>query len=245
MALFSRVKTWVSNEVLTASDLNAEFNNILTNFTPSGMDGASSNVANMQSTADPGGVGTESLAGDLLGEIKRLRYKIKQLFGGAQWYSDSQINTSAIKDAAITKPKLAAADYQLSASCGSFSTSSTSFVDVTNLSVTYTGTGRPLILKIIPDGSTLSYYQFSGSANLTKEIDVQILSGSTVIYGTVLSFTLAATSTMTDFKLMPVLETTIFPAAGSNTYKVQIKSTNALNTVSINNMKLYAFEQVS
>ena len=31
MATYSRVKTFVANETLTASDLNAEFNNIITN----------------------------------------------------------------------------------------------------------------------------------------------------------------------------------------------------------------------
>ena len=31
MATYSRVKTWSSNETLTSSDLNAEFNNIITN----------------------------------------------------------------------------------------------------------------------------------------------------------------------------------------------------------------------
>ena len=36
-ATFSRVKTWIA-EVLTASDLNAEFDNILNNLLPAGVD---------------------------------------------------------------------------------------------------------------------------------------------------------------------------------------------------------------
>ena len=36
-ATFARVKQWIA-ESLYAADLNAEFNNILTNMTPAGMD---------------------------------------------------------------------------------------------------------------------------------------------------------------------------------------------------------------
>ena len=52
-ANFSRVKIWNSQDTLTASDLNAEFDNILNNFNPDGMDDASADVTSMQATADP------------------------------------------------------------------------------------------------------------------------------------------------------------------------------------------------
>src|SRR5690606_5719912 len=86
MALFSRVKTWVSNEVLTAADLNAEFDNILNNSVASSIIGASANVTAMQATVDPGDVGSESLAASVTGELQRLRYVIKRIVGGTQWY---------------------------------------------------------------------------------------------------------------------------------------------------------------
>lgn len=113
MAIFSRVKTWVSNEVLTASDLNAEFDNLLTNTKPSSIEDYSTNTSEMQSSADPGGVGSESLATSLAGEIQRLRYKVKQIIGGAQWYSTPDfdltgtLGTSNIADSAITSAKIA------------------------------------------------------------------------------------------------------------------------------------------
>ncbi len=112
MAIFSRVKTWVSNEVLTASDLNAEFDNLLTNTKPTSIEDYSTNTSEMQSSADPGGVGSESLATSLAGEIQRLRYKIKQIIGGAQWYSapdfdlTGTLGTSNIADGAITSAKI-------------------------------------------------------------------------------------------------------------------------------------------
>jgi hypothetical protein len=82
-ATFSRIKTWTS-EILTATDLNAEFNNILNNLTPAGTDDASATLSDMQTIVDPTG---GSLATSLAGELQRLRYMIKAISGGAYWYS--------------------------------------------------------------------------------------------------------------------------------------------------------------
>ena len=48
-ATFSRAKDWVDQEVLTAADLNAEFNNILNNLDPAGIDDYSLSLSQMQS----------------------------------------------------------------------------------------------------------------------------------------------------------------------------------------------------
>jgi hypothetical protein len=148
MANYSRVKNWVSNEILTAGDLNAEFNNILNNSDPSGIEDASANVAAMQSVADPGGVGTESLATALLGEIQRLRFAVKRIVGGAQWYSAP---VKSLADLAS-----GSAGQQISSSSASFSSSSGSSTPVTNLTVTITTLGRPVLLSLQPAGGTLS-----------------------------------------------------------------------------------------
>lgn len=94
-ATFNRIKTWVS-EVLETSDLNAEFDNILTNLTPAGMDDASANAAAMQATEDPYPADSESLATNLTGEIKRLRYLIKQITGESEWYIDPDTDLASI-----------------------------------------------------------------------------------------------------------------------------------------------------
>jgi hypothetical protein len=94
--LFSRIKNWISLENLTAADLNDEFNNVLNNFDPDKMNDWSASTAQMQTTTDPGLVGSENPATSLSGEIERLRYKIKQIGGGAQWYSDPGVNLSDI-----------------------------------------------------------------------------------------------------------------------------------------------------
>lgn len=84
---YSRVKTWGA-EVLTYSDLNAEFDNILTNLTPAGVDDESTNAAAMQTTADPYPAASPSLATSLQGEIQRLRYIVQQITGMSYWYVD-------------------------------------------------------------------------------------------------------------------------------------------------------------
>lgn len=86
-ATFPRLKTWIA-EVLYATDLNAEFNNILTNLTPAGVDDQSTNDAAMQATADPYPAAAIDKPTDLKGELERLRYVIKQITGEAQWYID-------------------------------------------------------------------------------------------------------------------------------------------------------------
>ncbi len=88
MALYSRVKVWVSNEVLTASDLNAEFDNEITNAKATSVVGYSVDTSQMQTTADPYPAASVSLAGSVAEEITRLRYVIKQITGESQWYVD-------------------------------------------------------------------------------------------------------------------------------------------------------------
>jgi|SRR6478752_8940522 len=53
---------------------------------------------------------------------------------------------------------LAAAGIQTSSSCGNFTTSSVTYVDVTNLTVTITTTGRPVMIWLQPDGTANASY---------------------------------------------------------------------------------------
>jgi hypothetical protein len=87
-ATFSRSKTFVAGDTLTATDLNAIETNILNNFTPAGMDDQSSDVTAMRVTVDPYPANSESLATSLQGELERLRYVIAQITGRTYWYQD-------------------------------------------------------------------------------------------------------------------------------------------------------------
>jgi microcystin-dependent protein len=88
-ANYSVIKTWADGETLTAADLNAEFQNTITNFTPAGMDDESVNITAMQATKDPYSGGTAVLPTSLQEEIQELRYMIQQITGKTYWYIDA------------------------------------------------------------------------------------------------------------------------------------------------------------
>ena len=76
---------------LTASIYNADHQNHIDNHNPEQMDDYSSSIAEMQSTTDPGEVGTESQAETLAQELERIRFIIKEMKGAAQWYQTAPV----------------------------------------------------------------------------------------------------------------------------------------------------------
>lgn len=88
--------TRATGTVLTAAIYNADHQNHIDNQTPQMTDDYSSNATQMQSVVDPGGVGTEVLATSLAGEIERLRFIIKTMHGGAQWYPGQLLLGSSV-----------------------------------------------------------------------------------------------------------------------------------------------------
>lgn len=81
---YSKLVTVISGQTITASERNNEFDNVINNMTPDGVDDASANTAAMQATTDPSGA---SLATDLRGELKRLRFQLLKLGSASgNWY---------------------------------------------------------------------------------------------------------------------------------------------------------------
>lgn len=101
-ATFSRYFVEAPGNTILADHWNGELDNILDNLTPSGIDDMSSNAAAMQTVTSPGTVGGESLPTSLTGEIQRLRYMIKLLGGGDQWYSTPQAPEGSTRNLALT-----------------------------------------------------------------------------------------------------------------------------------------------
>lgn len=154
------------------------------------------------------------------------------------------IGTTQLANGAVTPDKMAAVGQQISSSVGSFSTTSTSFVDVTNLTVTLTTTGRPVALGLISDGNGTdpSFIQgVTSSAGRAAQAFVQILEGSTSIALSVLN---SDTSSSAEQISAPpgVIYHLYVPAAGTYTYKVQMKSGDALVTSTIERCKLFAYQ---
>ena len=94
---YSRIKTWSAGETLTASDLNAEHDNHITNADPDSIGDESANATEMRATADPYPAASESLAEDLKGEILRIRYVIAQITGKTYWYIDPDTGSSILE----------------------------------------------------------------------------------------------------------------------------------------------------
>jgi hypothetical protein len=101
-SLQPRVKTWSATEDVSASDLNAEFDNTLAAMRPSLTDDYSANVPEMQVTTDPGEVGTESLATTLAGEIARLRSVLREITGEDEWYESPVASLLGLSNAVGT-----------------------------------------------------------------------------------------------------------------------------------------------
>lgn len=125
----------------------------------------------------------------------------------------------------VTRPNLPSVGQQISSSCGSFSTTSASFVDVTNLSVSITTTGRPVIIMFVTT-TTSGAFNGTGSSNSGGAF-FQILRGATVVYSTQLLINPVG-SGFTEVTAPPgILNTIDFPPAGTYTYKLQAAKTDA------------------
>lgn len=131
----------------------------------------------------------------------------------------------------------------ISSSSGSFSTTSASFVDVTNLSVTITTTGRPIRLELIADSSTsaASVQSVDASATSTNS-SFRFLRGTTsiAVHAIQISFSSVPSSTIIDLIPSSIINHVDFIAAGTYTYKLQVNSTSA--SCRVFNSKLVAYE---
>lgn len=131
--------------------------------------------------------------------------------------------------------------YILSASCGDSSTSSSTYSDVTNLSVSFRTTGRPVGLRLIPDNSD-SYIGVTATNVSTPIGFATFLRDAVTIAES--RYEARAASSATDDPVVIVgvgaQSTVDFPPPGTYTYKVQFKAT--AGTMNISNAKLLAFE---
>lgn len=83
-------------QVLTAAIYNADHQSHITNQNPAMSGGYSDTVAEMQLMTDPGGVGSESLAATLAGELERIRFQIDRIIGGTHWYEAPPSNLGSV-----------------------------------------------------------------------------------------------------------------------------------------------------
>lgn len=83
---YTKLVTVVTGQTITASERNNEFDNVINNMTPDGVDDASATLAAMRNTADPAG---GSLATSLRGELERLRFQVLKLGSATGYWYDA------------------------------------------------------------------------------------------------------------------------------------------------------------
>lgn len=145
--------------------------------------------------------------------------------------------------AGITRSMQAAVGQQISSSCGTYTvTGDGSYHNITNLTVTLTTSGRPVMLMLIPDGgindANLQYQQTAGANNIIR-ID-RDSSAADYLFGLNM---INVSGTGTPYIVVPpsIISTMDVVSAGTHTYIVAVKPNNGF-IFNANNIKLLAYE---
>lgn len=133
----------------------------------------------------------------------------------------------------------------VSASSGSFSTTSTTAVSVTNLSVTIVTTGRPVMLMLIPDGTTTGTLGInsSGARNTCWVIYTISSSGGNSYTSGIYTGSNNVTANLINYQAPAIVNALDIVSAGTYTYSVSMYvAPNTSQTGYCNNCKLVAYE---
>lgn len=146
--------------------------------------------------------------------------------------ANAAVGSTQIAANGVARSNLVAVGQQLSSSCSTFTTASATLVDVTNLTVTITTTGRPVMLFMLSDGS--------GSS---AQISATATSGGLVTFKR--DTTEVARYFMQANTGDPRIPGIMFVdpvGAGTYTYKVQALAGGGGLSIAISFFKLLAFE---
>jgi hypothetical protein len=216
-----------------------------------------SGAATLQSTADVTGnatvggtlgvtgattlTGLATLSGGIAGAV--VDGSSLELNSNAIRVKDLGITTAKIADANVTRAKLAAVGMQVGASSGTFTTTSTTRVDVTNLSVTLTTSGRPVVVALVATGgvvpSSFSIQRKGGSGNAYGELYLMV--DATTFGGQTFGVQSAAVGVQYAYPA-GLFHIDTAAVAGTYTYKVQAKCFGADMSLGVNNVSLLAYE---
>lgn len=158
-------------------------------------------------------------------------------------YQVLQVNSggSDVSYGSVTRNSLASVGQQISSSCETFTTASLVFIDVTNLSVTITTVGRPVIIMLVPKGTSSVGSYFGVVGTTFNEAKIRLTRGGSEI---ALWYLQSAAPSGTAQLSVPVgMVNFIDPvAAGTYTYKLQAEVLNASTSLSVVDSKLVAYE---
>lgn len=103
--LLTRLKFWKDDEQVTHTDLNAEFDNIITYSVPGMVDSLSHTVTDMRADSDPGEPGSETQASTMLQEMQQVRFQLAAILGEDYWYSTPDKTISQLLSPIVTPTK--------------------------------------------------------------------------------------------------------------------------------------------
>lgn len=149
------------------------------------------------------------------------------------------ILTGNIAAATILRSNVVTLGYALSSSCSTFTTTSGTYTPVTNLSVTITTSGGPVLLQLISDESTNLSLLGIASSSGSSALQIGIFNGSTLLSNQVLN--IANTSNL---EIIPVscINHLAIQGAGTYTFSVKIAVTGSSGTGVCEYAKLVAKE---
>lgn len=173
-------------------------------------------------------------------EISTNTIRVKDLGITTAKINTDAVTTAKVLDANITRAKLVAVGQQISTSSAGFTSSSGSIVDVTNLTVTITTTGRPVVIRAQPATSstdfgriTLTRAAAAMNANINIERDSVRISRFQIGLDVAAAGNLAITHSPDIITYLDVV------AAGTYVYKVSVSVTG---TIGFENCVLTAYE---
>lgn len=166
----------------------------------------------------------------------------------AKMATDS-VGTSQIVDGAVTDAKRAALNENVSSSSGSFSTTSTSFQSVTNLSRVITTVGRPVFIGLISDnnGGNAALGARQNNTDITGMLMRFTRDGTEISRMTLEMQAQAGSGTTDPITRVPVssawmIDSDTIGVPGTYTYQFQIRASLTGDTAECTNARLIVYE---
>ena len=241
-----------TGSILVQNELNLNLNKIINLGTPTNAADAATKTYVDTEISDLSGTVAINLSNGLATKVSldgSLPFTAAQSMGG---FKLTNVANPTLAQDTATKAYVdslvpAAAASGLSSSCGNFTSTTTSYIDVTNLSVTIIRTGRPVFIMLQSDGDTgvltdgsIQVYGTSANPIITR---IRILRDVTEIAKTAVGGDNNGTGT--HFHTFPAAGVSFVDTSsltGSTTYKVQVNVFSATNGVNVRFCRLYVRE---
>lgn len=168
--------------------------------------------------------------------IENTGTNIEMNVGGAvqMQITSSGLDGNYFKNNSIPQAALNNGTYALSSGSGTFSTTSTSYVAVTNLSATITNQRNLVLVQTISDGSNACYLDYDYVSS-TASFHLQIKRDGSVIHQQIMSSNNDIGSTCSFLQFVDNVS-----GGSSHTYTVEAKVGNAANTLYLYYFRLVA-----